>query len=96
MTGTHVYMVRCADGRYYVGTTRKSLEDRIAEHNAGVFGGFTARRRPVELVYSQEFERTTDAISAERQIKGWRREMKEALICGDFGRLRELASRKKF
>ncbi|MGJ3259044.1 MAG: GIY-YIG nuclease family protein [Rhodospirillales bacterium] len=90
-----VYMLRCADGRYYVGSTRASLEQRIAEHNAGTYGGFTSRRRPVELVYHQEFEHITDAIAAERQLKGWNRAKKEALIDGHFELIRHLASRAK-
>jgi predicted GIY-YIG superfamily endonuclease len=56
------------------------LENRIAQHQAGTFDGYTAHRRPVILVYDQEFERVEDAIAAERRIKGWRREKKEALI----------------
>ena len=86
-----VYMLRCNDGRYYVGSTRASLERRISEHNAGSFGGFTRSRRPVELVYSQEFDRITDAIAAERRLKGWSRAKKQALICGDYERLKVLA-----
>ena len=80
----YVYMVRCRDKRLYVGSTRGSLERRIAEHNAGSYGGFTKPRRPVEFVYSQQFDRITDAIAAERQLKGWTRAKKEALIRGDF------------
>jgi putative endonuclease len=64
------YMLRCTGGSYYVGTTRGSLEKRIAEHDAGTFDGYTARRRPVSLVFHQQFERIEDAISAERQVKG--------------------------
>ena len=75
-----LYMLRCADGSYYVGTTRGSLDQRITEHQAGTFGGYTARRRPVTLVFQQYFERIEDAFAAERQVKGWRREKKEALI----------------
>ena len=86
-----VYMLRCADGSYYVGSTRGALEDRVAQHNAGTFGGFTARRRPVMVVFEQEFERITDAIAAERQLKGWSRAKKEALIRGDYTALLELA-----
>ncbi len=86
-----VYMLRCNDGRYYVGSTRGSLERRISEHNAGACGSFTKSRRPVELVYSQEFDRITDAIAAERQLKGWSRAKKEALIREDYERLRILA-----
>ena len=86
-----VYMLRCSDGRYYVGSTRASLEQRIAQHNAGSFGGFTAKRRPVQLVWHQEFQRITDAIEVERQLKGWTRVKKEALIRGDYDLLPELS-----
>jgi putative endonuclease len=89
----YVYILLCADGSYYVGTTRDSLEKRMAEHQSGAFGGYTASRRPVKLAYSQEFQRITDAIAAERQIKGWRREKKEALIRGEHALLPILASR---
>ena len=65
----------------------------MAEHNAGHYGGYTASRRPVMLVFSQWFERITDAIAAERQIKGWSRAKKEALIRGDLGALRLLSKR---
>ena len=66
----------------------------MAQHNSGAFGGYTATRRPVTLVYSQWFERITDAIAAERQIKGWSRAKKEALMRGDFEALRMLSKRK--
>jgi predicted GIY-YIG superfamily endonuclease len=81
--GAYLYILRCIDGSYYVGTTRSNLERRIAEHNAGAFGGYTARRRLVVLAFQHYFERIEDAVSAERQVKGWRREKKEALIRGD-------------
>jgi putative endonuclease len=89
--GAYLYILRCADNSYYVGTTRTDLETRVAQHNAGTFGGYTARRRPVVLVFHQEFAHITDAISAERQVKGWSRGKKEALIRGDFEALRNLA-----
>jgi predicted GIY-YIG superfamily endonuclease len=91
----YVYIVRCRDGRYYVGSTRGALERRIAEHNTGAYGGFTKGRRPVELVYHQEFDRVTDAIMVERQLKGWRRAKKEALIRGDIASLSALSRRKR-
>jgi predicted GIY-YIG superfamily endonuclease len=90
----YLYILRCADGSYYVGTTRQDLEQRINEHHAGTFGGFTAHRRPVTLVFHQSFERVEDAVSAERQIKGWRRAKKEALIRGDYATLPSLAARR--
>jgi predicted GIY-YIG superfamily endonuclease len=88
-----LYVLRCRDGSYYVGTTRGSLEQRLSEHNNGRFGGYTSLRRPVELVFQQEFQQITDAIAAERQVKGWRREKKEALIAGDFAILPGLSKR---
>ena len=91
----YVYIVRCSDRRDYVGSTRGALERRIAEHNSGAYGGFTKGRRPVELVYHQEFDRVTDAIAAEHQLKGWSRAKKEALIRGDFGSLRALSHRRR-
>ena len=88
-----LYILRCADGSYYVGTTRNNLETRIAEHQADTFDGYTARGRPVILVFHQEFDRIEDAVSAERQVKGWRREKEEALIRGDFAALPFLSRR---
>ncbi len=90
----YVYILRCRDARYYVGSTRDSLERRVAEHNAGTFGGYTRSRRPVELVFHEAFKNVTDAITAERQMKGWTRAKKEALIKGDFARLKILAKRR--
>jgi putative endonuclease len=87
-----VYILRCADGSYYVGSTRVSLDERLAQHEAGTFDGYTAHRRPVRLVFAQEFERVSDAVAAERQVKGWRREKKEALMRGDWDALPALAA----
>jgi putative endonuclease len=91
--GAFVYILRCADGSYYVGSTRGTLERRVSEHDAGTYGGYTKKRRPVVLAFSQEFADITDAIAAERQVKGWRREKKEALIRGDLSVLPALAAR---
>ena len=87
----HVYILRCADGSYYVGTTRGSLEHRLAEHDAGTYGGYTAKRRPVTVLFQQDFADVTDAIAMERRLKGWSRAKKEALIRGDFELLKSLA-----
>jgi putative endonuclease len=93
--GAWVYILRCADGSYYTGITRSDLEKRIGEHQAGTFGGFTATRRPIELVYSEYFDQITDTIAAERKIKGWSRAKKEALISGKFERLAHLSRRRQ-
>ena len=93
--GAWLYILRCADGSYYTGTTCAELEKRIAEHQAGYFGGYTSkRRRPVTLVYSEYFDRIVDAIAAERKVKGWLRAKKEALIANDFDRLQKLSQRR--
>ena len=92
--GAYLYIVRCADGSYYIGLTRTELEIRIAQHDAGTFDGYTFTRRPVELVYSQWFESIIDAIENERKLKRWSRAKKEALIRGDFALLQALAKRR--
>ena len=92
--GAWLYMLRCADGSYYTGTTRAELEQRIAEHQAGSFPGYTATRRPVELVYSEFFDRIVDAIAAERRVKGWSRAKKEALMAGNFQQIAQLSQRR--
>lgn len=90
-----VYMLRCADGSYYVGLTRDGLDNRLAEHQSGRFAGYTYRRRPVELVWSADFQWLKDAIACERRVKGWRREKKEALMRGDYHVLPGLARTAK-
>jgi predicted GIY-YIG superfamily endonuclease len=95
MTDCYVYILRCADGSYYTGTARKSLEQRLAEHNAGTLAGFTSTRLPVELLYSESFAKIKDAIAAERKIKGWSRVKKEALIAGRLDLLPGLSKRRK-
>ncbi|HEX2653841.1 MAG TPA: GIY-YIG nuclease family protein [Xanthobacteraceae bacterium] len=91
--GAYLYILECSDGSYYTGTTRNSLEHRLSEHNSSHFSGYTATKRPVTLVYSQWFDRITDAIEAERKVKGWSRAKKQALIQGDFAGLRALSAR---
>jgi putative endonuclease len=93
--GIYVYMVRCADGSYYVGSaTGEDLAPRIDQHNAGAYPGYTFTRRPVVLVWSERFERITDGIAVERQIKGWGRLKKEALIRSDWAAISRLARRR--
>lgn len=80
------YILRCADGSYYVGSAR-DLDGRMTQHAIGTAGSYTARRRPVELVWALESERIDEAHVLERKIKGWRREKREALIEGRFADL---------
>ncbi|HEY8335235.1 MAG TPA: GIY-YIG nuclease family protein [Tardiphaga sp.] len=93
--GVFVYMLRCSDGSYYVGSaTGDDLEPRIQQHNSGSYKGYTYSRRPVVVVWSDYFERITDGIAAERQIKGWSRAKKEALIRSDWAALQQLSRRR--
>jgi putative endonuclease len=86
-----LYIVRCSDGTYYTGVTN-DLTRRVAEHNQGVdTKSYTYSRRPVEIAFSEAFASPRDAIQAEKQIKGWTRRKKEALIDGRFDLLHELA-----
>lgn len=91
----YVYIVRCRDDTYYTGVTN-DLNRRIDEHNAGLNPKqYTYKRRPVVLVFHQYFSNPNEAIRAEKQIKGWRRDKKEALISGDYVLLVELSNLKK-
>jgi FdhD protein len=88
------YMLRCADGSYYVGHT-DDIDLRVGQHQDGTFGGYTSKRRSVELVWSDRFLDRDAAFAAERQIKGWSRAKKEALIRGDWERISQLARRSR-
>jgi len=93
--GAFVYMLRCADNSFYIGSaTGDDLTKRIAEHQSGAYPGYTWSRRPVQLVWSEHFERITDAIAAERKLKGWSRAKKEALIAGDWASVQKFAKRR--
>ena len=89
-----MYILECSDGSYYVGSTN-DLERRIWEHNEGLGAKYTARRRPVKLVYAAEFTSLAEAYEREKQVQGWGRAKREALIRGDYDALPELA-RKDF
>ncbi len=85
-------LLRCADGSYYAGHT-DNMTHRLAQHQSGECGGYTAKRSPVELAWSQEFTTREEALAAELQIKGWSRAKKEALMVGDWGRVSLLAKK---
>ncbi len=84
------YMVRCADDSYYTGHT-DDLERRIGQHNLGEVAGYTQTRRPVELMWSQDFPSRQEALAAEFQVKSWSRRKKEALSRGDWADLHDAA-----
>ena len=86
-------MLRCSDGSYYVGHT-DDPDVRLAQHQSGEIPGYTQKRRPVTLVWLQDFPTRDEAFTAERQIKGWSRAKKEALIAGDWDLISQLARKK--
>jgi tRNA/rRNA methyltransferase len=88
----YTYLLLCSDGSYYAGHT-DNLEQRIAQHQSGAIPGYTEKRRPVRLAWSERFPEWDQAFAAERQIKGWSRAKKEALIRGDWDAVRTLAER---
>jgi predicted GIY-YIG superfamily endonuclease len=88
-----VYILKCSDGSYYTGHT-DHLEKRIAEHKSGYLEGYTSTRRPVELIFSQEFPSRVEALSSEQQIKGWSRKKKEAMVGGDWKEVSRLSKSK--
>jgi predicted GIY-YIG superfamily endonuclease len=85
-----VYMLQCSDGSYYVGHT-DDLERRIAEHQSGAIPGYTSERRPVKLVYAADMVTRDEAQASELRIKGWTRAKKEALIRGDWTKIKALS-----
>jgi len=75
----YVYILKCVDGTFYTGSTI-DLELRIFQHQKGRGANHTKKRLPVELIYVEEFQRIDDAFNREKQIQGWSRNKKEALI----------------
>ena len=87
------YILRCADGTYYVGSTT-DLDGRIWQHNESPDGAaYTRSRRPVTLVWAAEFDRIDEAFAFEKRVQGWGRAKREALIRGDFDALPGLSRR---
>jgi putative endonuclease len=89
----YMYILICANGNYYTGSTN-DLEARIMQHQNGEGANFTKKHLPVELVYYEEFPRIDEAFYREKQVQGWSRKKKEALINGTFEGLPDLAECK--
>ena len=85
-----MYILECSDGSYYTGSTN-NLEIRLDQHQAGEAANHTKKRLPVKLVYHEEFDRIDDAFYREKQVQGWSRKKKEALINGQHYKLPELS-----
>lgn len=86
----YMYILRCSDNSYYVGSTT-NLELRVNQHQSGEGALYTSNRLPVELVFSEEFQTIDQAFYKEKQVQGWGRKKREALINGRYDSLPELS-----
>ncbi len=86
----YMYILLCSNGQYYTGSTN-DLERRMLEHNKGEGANFTRKHLPVKLIYFEEFDRIDEAFYREKQVQGWSRNKKEALIKGENEKLRDLS-----
>lgn len=86
----YMYILECADGSFYTGSTN-NLELRLIQHQNGEGSNHTKKRLPVKLIYYEEFQRIDFAFYREKQIQGWSRKKKEALMNGVYVELNKLA-----
>ena len=86
----YMYILECADGTYYTGSTKDVLY-RLKQHQNGEGANYTKTRLPVKLVYYEEYDRIDEAFYREKQVQGWNRKKKRALIDGEYDRLPELS-----
>ena len=90
----YMYILRCADGTFYTGSTT-NLQARMDQHYNGGGSDYTARRMPVTLEYYEQYPTITEAYERERQIHNWGHKKKQALIDQNFEKLSELAQKKE-
>ncbi len=88
-----MYILKCSDDSYYTGSTIK-LGERVDQHQNGVGANYTKTRLPVKLVYYEEYPRIDLAFKREKQVQGWSRKKKEALINGKYESLPDLSRAK--
>jgi putative endonuclease len=89
----HAYILECSDGSFYTGSTT-DLDRRLWEHNEGLGANYTRTRKPVKLVWCAFTDRIEDAFRWEKQIQGWSRAKKRALIEGRLADLPRLSQRR--
>lgn len=88
-----MYILQCADGSLYVGSTL-DLSRRVEEHQFGEGSAYTAVRLPVALLYCEEYDRVDDAFHREKQVQGWGRAKRLALVAGDIGAVSRLGKKR--
>ena len=93
MSAGYLYILECSDGTYYTGSTI-DIELRLLQHQAGEGSSYTKHRLPVKLIYLEEFLRVDEAFYREKQVQGWSRKKKEALIEGHLSESPELSRRR--
>lgn len=86
----YMYILRCADGTYYTGSTT-DLELRLLQHQQGEGANYTRKKLPVELVYYEEYERIDEAFAREKQVQRWSQKKKEALMNSDIESVKKLS-----
>ena len=91
----YMYILECANGMLYVGSTR-DLVQRVRDHATGFGSNFTRKYAPCQLVYYEEYDRIDEAFNREKQIQGWSRKKKRALIDGRYHELPLLAECQNF
>ncbi len=94
MSKGYLYILLCSNGTYYTGSTT-GMEARLYQHQQGVGANYTQKYLPVQLVFCQEFDRIEEAYQREKQIQGWSRKKKEALITGAYELLPMLSKSKQ-
>ncbi len=90
----YLYILLCGNGNFYSGSTT-DLDRRMEQHQLGEGANFTRKNLPVKLVYFEKFDRIDEAFEREKQIQGWSRAKKEALINRNFADLKTLSKKKK-
>jgi len=91
----YTYILECADGTFYVGSCR-NLDHRMWQHQTGAGSVYTGKRLPVRLVFAQEFERIDEAYAREKQLQGWSRAKRAAIIAGTYNELPGLSRKLRF
>jgi len=91
----YVYILRCAGGSFYVGSTQ-NLQARLKAHNDGRGAAYTFKYRPVRLIYSEKYQSKVESLNRERQVKRWSHGKKEALILGNRARLKHLSKQRSY
>lgn len=89
----YIYILRCENDEFYVGSTN-DINDRVVRHKSGRGAVYTKHHKPEEQIYTEEYDTYQEAFKRERQIKGWSRAKKEALIAGDIEKLKQLSKSK--